>query len=273
VDPASYAAFTASSPGWPPISAAKLTAAGGAIVSPQVSSDLAGDSGTLQNSIGLPSLTIHVAGTVAQTPALPGNAAFIIVNLAALRDPAAVQPNILLLNGGGIDPLALRSLVASRVPGATVTARGDVLSGLADAPLQHGADAMFLLAVIAAALLAIAALGCELAYGAADREYTLARLAAMGLTARQRIALIAGELAPGLLAAAVAAGVTTVALPRILAPALNLSVFTGSSASVTVTPDATSYIVPLAALVLLAAAATAAGARQRDIGPRLRTGG
>jgi hypothetical protein len=50
-------------------------------------------------------------------------------------------------------------------------------------------------------------------------------------------------------------------------------VFTGSSASVTVTPDATSYIVPLAALVLLAAAATAAGARQRDIGPRLRTGG
>jgi putative ABC transport system permease protein len=164
-------------------------------------------------------------------------------------------------------------LVASRVPGATVTARGDVLSGLADAPLQHGADAMFLLAVIAAALLAIAALGCELAYGAADREYTLARLAAMGLTARQRIALIGGELAPGLLAAAVAAGVTSVALPRILAPALNLSVFTGSSASVTVTSDATSYIVPLAALVLLAAAATAAGARQRDIGPRLRTGG
>ncbi len=273
VDPASYAAFTASSPGWPQISAAKLTAAGGAIVSPQVSSDLGGDSGTLQNSLGLPSLTIHVAGTVTQTPALPGNAAFIIVNLAALRDPAAVQPNILLLNGGGIDTLALRSLVASRVPGATVTARSDVLNGLADAPLQRGADVMFLLAVIAAALLAIAALGCELAYGAADREYTLARLAAMGLTARQRIALIAGELAPGLLAAAVAAGVTTIALPRILAPALNLSVFTGSTASVMVTPDATAYVVPLAALVLLAAAATAAGARQRDIGPRLRTGG
>lgn len=273
VDPASYAAFTASSPGWPQISAAKLTAAGGAIVSPQVSSDLGGDSGTLRSSLGLPSLTIHVAGTVTRTPALPGNAAFIIVDVAALRDPAAVQPNILLLNGGGIDAPALRSLVASRVPGATVTARSDVLNGLADAPLQRGADVMFLLAVIAAALLAIAALGCELAYGAADREYTLARLAAMGLTARQRIALIAGELAPGLLAAAVAAGVTTVALPRILAPALNLSVFTGSTASVMVTPDATAYAVPLAALVLLAAAATAAGARQRDIGPRLRTGG
>jgi len=273
VNPASYAAFTASSPGWPRISAAALTTAGGVIASPQVASQLGGDSGTIASSIGLPSLTIHVKGTVAATPALPGNGEFIIVDLAALRDPAAVPVNTLLLNGGGIDTLALRSLAASRVPGATVTARNAVLSELANAPLQRGADVMFLLAIIAAAVLAVAALGFELIYGAAEREFTLARLAAMGLTARQRVALIAAELAPGVLAAAVAAGVATIALPRILAPALDLSVFTGSSAPVTVTPDAAAYAVPIAALVLLAAVATAIGARQRDIVARLRTGG
>ena len=116
----------------------------------------------------------------------------------------------------------------------------------------------------------------ELALAAADRELTLARLATMGLASRQRIWLTLLEVLPALLAAAVAATACALVLPGLLGPALDLSVFTGSAAPVRVQPDVTSFVLPLAGLALLAAAALAIETRtqqRRGIAAQLRGGG
>jgi hypothetical protein len=147
------------------------------------------------------------------------------------------------------------------------------LNSLLNAPLQRGTYIVLLLGILAAALLAGAAAGCELAYGAAERDATLARLTTMGLTERQRVGLIAVELAPGLLSAAVAAAVSSLALPSLLASALDLSVFTGSGSPVPIRPDVLSIALPIAALLLLAAGSVLFGARRKNLVSRLRMGG
>lgn len=98
----------------------------------------------------------------------------------------------------------------------------------------------------------------------------------MGLPGRQRIRLTLLEVGPALLAAAVAATGCALALPGLLAPALDLSVFTGSGAPVRVQPDVASFGLPLAGLALLAAAALAIETRlqqHRGIAAQLREGG
>jgi putative ABC transport system permease protein len=272
VNPASYAAFTASSPGWPKISAAEL--AKGAIVSPQLASSVADNQVTVNTDDQLigGGFTVPITGTVTATPALPSGSMFMIVSVAALR--GTPQYNLMLLNGTSIPASTLSSMVAKAVPGAVINRRLDIVNALTDAPLQRGTYIMLLLGIIAAALLAGAAAGSELAYSAAERDTTLARLAAMGLTERQRLGLIAVELAPTLLGAAVAAAVCALALPPLLAPALNLGVFTGGSASsVQLRPDILSFALPLAALLLLALGSVLFGARRKDLVSRLRMGG
>src|SRR6202012_5712686 len=86
--------------------------------------------------------------------------------------------------------------------------------------------------------------------GAAEREATLARLAALGLGERQRARMVAVEVLPAVIAAAVAAWACALALPPVLAPDINLSVFTGSSVTVKLAADVASVAVVLAALSL-----------------------
>lgn len=272
VNPAAYAAFTASAPGWPKISAAEL--AKGAIVSPQLANSVAHNQVSITGDSQLTGggFTAPIAGTLTATPALPGESMFMIVSTAALR--GSPQYDLMLLNGTSISPPALSSVVTKTVPGAVINRRSDIVSALTNAPLQRGTYIMLLLGIIAAALLAGAATGSELAYGATERDTTLARLAAMGLTERQRIGLIAVELMPTLLGAAVAAVACSFALPPLLAPALNLSVFTsGAASSVPLRPDILSFALPLAALLLLAAGSVLFGARRKDLVSRLRMGG
>jgi hypothetical protein len=93
----------------------------------------------------------------------------------------------------------------------------------------------------------------QLALGAADREATLAQLATMGLDQGQRARLVLPEVLPAVIAAAVAAVASALVLPRIVAPAINLSVFTGSSAGVPLVPYVASVALPIAGLVVVAA--------------------
>jgi len=58
---------------------------------------------------------------------------------------------------------------------------------------------------------------------------------------------------PAVVAAAVAAIASALVLPRIVAPAINLSVFTGSSAGVPLVPDVASVALPIAGLIVVAA--------------------
>jgi hypothetical protein len=97
----------------------------------------------------------------------------------------------------------------------------------------------------------------ELALGAADRDLTMARLAAMGLTEGQRARLAAFEVLPAIAASTVAALACALALPSLVAPAIDLSVFTHSQAPVPLRPDFASFVLPLAGLLVVTVIAVA----------------
>jgi hypothetical protein len=82
--------------------------------------------------------------------------------------------------------------------------------------------------------------------------------------------------APLPLAAGQWAGLSTDPLPALTSPALDLSVFTGSSAPVPIAPDLVALAVPAAGLAVLTAVAVVAETRllrRRDVPGLLRIGG
>ena len=265
VDPASYAELVASTPGFPPVTdgllaPGKAGAPQPVLVSPQAAADLGRGATTLRTSqASLRPVQVRVAGVISGTPALPGGGAFVIMPLAAIKstitppEPAGV--NEMLLTGGSIDQARLTAVVRHTLPDGVTTFRSDVLSALTSGPLQHGAFTLFSLAVVVAAIFGLAVMFLELALGAAEREATLARLATMGLGEGQRAWVVALEVLPAVIAAAVAAWACALALPQVLAPDIDLSVFTGSSVTVKLAADVASFVVPLVGLAVLAAVA------------------
>jgi putative ABC transport system permease protein len=216
---------------------------------------------------------------IASTPALPAGGAFVIMPMAAITStatpPVSAPVDEILLTGGSIDRARLNAVVQRLLPGGQTTFRADTLSALSDGPLQHGAFTLFSLAVGVAAILGLAVMLLELALGASEREATLARLATMGLGERQRAWVVALEVLPAVIAAAVAAWACALALPPVLAPDIDLSVFTGSSVVVPLAADVASFAVPLAGLAVLAAVALGLEIRsgRRRGAASLRVGG
>jgi putative ABC transport system permease protein len=271
VDPASYAELVARTPGFPQVPAGLLATPGKAgapqpvLVSPQAAALLGAPgqgSGAVTLSTRQASLQpvlVRVAGVIASTPALPAGGAFVIMPLAAIK--SAITPsepvgvNEMLLTGGSIDRARLTAVLRHVLPDGVATFRSDILSALTSGPLQHGAFTLFSLGVVVAAVLGLAVMLFELALGAAEREATLARLATMGLGEGQRAWVVALEVLPAVIAAAVAAWACALALPPVLAPDLDLSVFTRSSVAVKLAADAASFAVPLAGLAVLTAVA------------------
>jgi hypothetical protein len=176
-----------------------------------------------------------------------------ITSTATPPVPAPIDE--MLLTGGSIDRARLNAVVQRLLPGGLTTFRSDALSALSDGPLQHGAFTLFSLAVGVAAILGLAVMLLELALGTSEREATLARLATMGLGEGQRAWVVALEVLPAVIAAAVAAWACALALPQVLAPDVDLSVFTGSSVAVPLAANVASFAVPLVGLAVLAAVA------------------
>ena len=269
VDPSSYAALVASTP-WPPVRSRQLSMlaappardAGVAVLaSPSVAAALGRGTVRLNAVPGPGSLRVHVAGVIASTVALPGGRSFLIMGFrgaAAAGQPS--QPTTMLLTGGFSGP-GLAAAVRRAMPGARLTLRSAALAALSGAPLQHGAFLLLGASIAVAAGFSLAALVAGLALGAADRRQTLTRLAAMGLPPAQARRLVLLEQAPALLAAAVAGTACALVLPALTASSLDLSVFTGSSATVPVRPDLAALAVPVAGLALLAGAAATAATR------------
>jgi putative ABC transport system permease protein len=260
VDPASYAALVGSTEGFSPVRPALLaqTRGQGAIpvlASPQAAAYLSGQAGsTIFAQQGLPTLHVRVAGELQSTPAVPGGGAFIVLPMSAIRGASEPPVNLMLLTGPSINMTRLNAAVQATMPGASAPAiitRSAALQGLTGAPLQQGIFLLFTLAIAFAAALALAVMLLQLALGAADRELTTARLATMGLTEGQRVRLVALEVVPSIAASAVAAAACAIALPRLVAPAINLSPFTQSQAPTTLRPDFASFMLPLAALVAI----------------------
>lgn len=271
VDPASYAALVASTQGYSPVNPALLTRAPGqaavpVLVSPGAAAIL-GSRGSVPIAAqeGLPALRIRVSGELQSTPALPGGGAFIVLPLSAIGGAGAPPVNVMLLTGPSID-LARLHAVQATVPGAgasTIITRSQVLQELTGAPLQHGTFLIFTLAIACALALALAVMLLELALSTADRELTMAKLATMGLEERQRVRLSVLETLPAIAASAVAAVACAIALPRLVAPAINLSAFTQSQATVPLRPDFASFLLPLAGLLVVTVVALAYEVRSR----------
>ena len=263
VDPASYAALVASSQGYPQVQAGLLAVPSRAgapqpvLASPQAVADLGRGAVSLDTYQGVVApVRVQVAGVLSSTPAFSGSGAWVIMPVAAIRStatpPAATPANLMLLNGGSIDHAELAKIVQRTLFGGSVTFRSAALATLANGPLQHGAFTLFTLAVGVAAALGLAVMLLGLALGASERDATLARLATMGLGEGQRAWVVALEVLPAVVAAAVAAWACAVALPRVLAPDINLSVFTGFSGSVPLAANVASIAVPLFGLALVA---------------------
>jgi putative ABC transport system permease protein len=283
VDPASYAALVASTEGFSGVRPALLTPTRGqgaipVLASPQAAAYLGGGGGsTIFAQEGLPALRVRVSGELRSTPALPAGGAFIVLPQSAIRGVSEPPVNLMLLTGPSIDMTRLNAAVQATMPGAdapAITTRSLALRGLTEAPLQQGTFLLFTLAISCAAALALAVMLLELALGSADRELTTARLAAMGLTEGQRVRLVAVEVIPSIAASAVAAAACALALPRLVAPAIDLSVFTHSQAPVPLRPDLASFVLPLAvllAITIIALAYEIRSGRGRDVAVTMRT--
>ena len=270
VDPASYAALAASTEGYSPVNPALLTQAPDLAAVPVLASPGAAAILGRQRSVpiaaqqGLPALRVRVSGELQSTPALPGGGTFLVLPLSAIGG-AGAPVNVMLLTGPSIDIARLHAVQAA-MPGAadlTLTTRSQVLQELTGAPLQHGTFVIFTLAFVCALALALAVMLLELALSTADRELTMAKLATMGLDERQRVRLSVLEVFPAIAASAAAAVACAIALPRLVAPAINLSAFTQSQATVPLRPDFASFLLPLAGLLVVTVIALAYEIRSR----------
>jgi len=251
VNPASYSALVASSQTWPAVDP-RLLSGDGVLASPQAV-DGFGRAKTVTLYFGAAPIRVRVAGILSGTPALPAGGPFVVMPESRLAHEPYVVPNVMLLNGPRIDTARLTALVNRMEPAATTTVRSQLLGQLTGAAVQRGAFILFPLALAVAAGLGLAVMLLQLALGAADREATLARLATMGFGGRQRARLVILEVLPAVTAAAVAAIASALVLPQIVAPAVNLSVFTGSSSRVPLVPNVASIALPITGLIVVAA--------------------
>lgn len=275
VDPASYAALTADTP-FPsvPVSAfgppdnAPVTTATviPVLASPAAAAVLGPGVVQLTSAEPMGPIRVRVVGQVATTPAQPSGGMFVLMPQRTLPDVlGAPTPNLALLTGKDIDRAKLAKLVGQELPPATLQYRADVLNGLGSAPLQHAAALLMTLTAVAAAGLALLNLVFGMALGARDRELTVARLSVMGYA--RSAWLVVSMALPAVLAAFVAAAGCALALPVLVSPALDLSVFTGPGASVRYRPDLGALGVPcLVILLLMGAALVAETSRSRRHG-------
>ncbi len=258
VDPASYAALTAGTP-FPSFPAGQLgaasTSSGAAavpvIASPSAAAALGRATTRLFSAAAMGPVTVRVAGTLSATPALPGGGGFAVMALRTLPGPdGRPAPNLVLVNGSGIDQAQLAAVVSRAIPGSTITYRAAVLAQLAGSPLQHAGAVIITLTIAAATAFGLFIVLFGLALGSAQRELTLARLVVMGY--ERAVWLVLAEAMPSVLAAVAAGIVCAVALPRLLGSALDLSGFTGTSVPVQLQPDLAALALPAVVLIVIA---------------------
>jgi putative ABC transport system permease protein len=163
----------------------------------------------------------------------------------------------MLVTGTHLDERALSAVVRRSAPGASVTFRSTVVAALARAPLPHAAGVIFTEGTVLAAGLAGAILLLGLALDARARDHTLVRLRVLGLGRSQGRVLLAAQTLPQVIAAVAGGLACAWLLGPLLGPDLDLSVFTGSTASVSVRPEYPALVLPAAVLLVLAVAALA----------------
>jgi len=171
---------------------------------------------------------------------------------------AATPPNVLLATGSAINVRDLRAALAHTLPASVLVSRQAVLAAKTQLPSVQAANTAFELCVAATVAVSIAAVLLGLLLSGRDRTRVAAWLAALGMTGRQARRLAMLDALPLVLIAVLGAEVAGAVLAQTIAPALDLSVFTGSSAAVPVRVDALSMIAPAVAAIVLVVVITAA---------------
>jgi putative ABC transport system permease protein len=266
VDPASYAALVASTP-FASVPAGKL---GGPVpgsgplpvlASPAAAASLGATTAQLVSQVAMGPIRVRVAGLVSSVPGQPAGSAFLLMAIRRLPGPLGVPAvNMLLITGSGISTAAMSAVVARQLPGATVAFRSAALAALTSSPLQHGAGLILPLTIATAAGFGLFILMLGVALGTADRAVTLARLTVMGHARATGLVLL--ETLPAVVLAIAAGAACALALPPLVGSALDLSVFTGSGASVALRPDWVSLGLPAVTALAIAVAALATEARR-----------
>ncbi|MGW2570265.1 ABC transporter permease [Streptomyces sp. NPDC001537] len=198
-------------------------------------------------------ITVRITVVVDRTPAVAGDN-FLVVDRAGLNRQASL-PTALLLTGSDLNGPALR---AAAPHSANVQLRSEERARYADSPLQTGAERVYTTAVAAGAGYAVLSLLLSLLRTAPERTALLARLRTMGLTRTQGRHLLILESLPQAVLAAAGGTLTGWATIRLLSPGVDLTTIALSSSSDRATTtdavlrtDATSLLLPAAALVLV----------------------
>jgi putative ABC transport system permease protein len=261
VNPRQYAALTAATP-FPAFRASLLAQRGSSRVVPVIASPAVATAlkkGASQLAFASSTLTVRLAATQAHTPGLPDSGPFVIMPSWAARSlKAGAPPNVLLATGADINERDLHRALVHTLPAGQILSRQAVLTAKTQLPSVRESNLAFELCVAAAVAVSIAAVLLGLLLSGRDRTRVAAWLAALGMTARQARRLAMLDALPLVLIAVLGAEVAGAVLAPTVAPALDLSVFTGSSAAVPVRLDAVSMIAPALAAIVLVVVITAA---------------
>ena len=254
VDPARYAAVVGEAPG-PRFPLAALSGSAGrgqaAGIVPAVATSaavqLVGTAPT-DLTVGASTVTIQRAGRTGGVPGVAGNAA-VVVPLRALG-PNPPGPNLLLVAGPGLDGARLSAVVRRALPGGLVTLRASVLAALTGAPVLQAAQTALTQGLAIAAGFGVLVLLLSLLLTAPTRNMTLARLATMGLRRWQAQLLLATEMLPPVVAAAIGGVACAWLLAPLIGPSLDLAAYSGTGSAIAVTPAAFPLLASAAGLVL-----------------------
>jgi putative ABC transport system permease protein len=261
VNPARYAALVAATP-FPAFPGHVLASPGPGgtvpvIATPKIAAAI--QAGNRQLGFAGSLLTLRLAATTTATPALPGGGPFVILpSWVVPRLKVGAAPNIELVIGPRLNSGDLARALRRTLPDSEVVFRQTALAAVTGSPLVRSADIAFDLCVAAAVAVSVAAILLGLLLSGRDRTRVAAWLAALGMTRRQARRLAMLDALPLALIAVVGAELAGLALGPIIAPALNLSAFTGSGATVPVRPDVLALVVPAAGAVILVSVITVA---------------
>jgi putative ABC transport system permease protein len=238
VDPAKYSALIAGTP----IASASVTALAGrsgatpVLATPGLAARLRNPGSTVD--IADQPVRVRVVGQVSPITSLTDAAGsqYLVVPSAVLRNSAG-PPVVMFVVGAGLNEKDLTATVKHRGGGAVLSFRSRVLAGLESAPLQRDAYLLFALGSAVAALLSLLVVLLALIIGGRSRQMTIARMSTMGMSGGQGRRLVILEVVPEVLAAVIGGIACAGLLAPLLGPSLNLSVFTGTAASVPVRID------------------------------------
>jgi len=246
VDPAQYAAVVDQAPG----TRFPMGGLSGA--------DLSGNSGTVPAlatvpaaqavgaaptalTVGANTITVKITGRIGGVPGVPGGEIVMVPRTAETRSLFA--PNLLLVDGPGLDGARLSAAVGRALPGASVRLRATALAALTTAPVLQGAQTALTQGLATAAGFGVLVLLLSLLLTAQTREITLAALATMGLRRWQAQLLLAAETLPPVVAAAIGGVACAWLLAPLVGPSLDLAAYSGTGSAIVVTPA----VFPLAA--------------------------